>query len=114
MKNKCTLPPRQQVLVLLHTDGYAEAFGLDNLDVHILRVPYATSEAGKRVIDEHLELLLPERFRHLYWPCHLRAASDCRPQLLKDLQQRDYDLQLLRALNELEQRRQAKTRVMRL
>ncbi len=74
-------PARQPLLVLSYADGHLEIFGEKNIDVHIARVPVATSAKAEIQAEEVAELLLPARYRELYRADLLRKNGATRPLL---------------------------------
>ena len=71
--------PRQGVLVLSHSDGYIEAFGDKNIDVHIARVPTAGSPEAERQAEDVAHMMLPLLYRDLHRADRLRATGTTKP-----------------------------------
>ena len=71
---------RQKVLILSHPDGYVEIFG-DGIDVHIARIPLATSRQAERQAEAVASMLMPLRFRELWRRDRLRTVGTTRPLL---------------------------------
>lgn len=92
---------REAVLVLAHGDGWIEAFGEKHIDVRIEMVPYVTTQPGEILAEEYVETSLPKRFRDVYWPGDRRAADMLRVVRPCDIAWREYDVGLLRAIQEL-------------
>ena len=91
--------PRARVLVISHPDGHLEVFGEQNIDVLIQRVPRADSDQGRCIAEDVVELLLPLRFKNLYWPNKCRARGTTRPLTADTLQQALFVGNLLSGLN---------------
>lgn len=92
---------REAVLVLAHGDGWLEAFAEKHVDVRIEMVPYMTTQAGEILAEEYVELSVPKRYRDVYWPNLRRAADMMRVVRPSDIAWREYDLELLRAIQQL-------------
>ena len=92
---------REAVLILAHGDGWIEVFAEKHFDVRIEIVPYMTTEPGEIQAEEYVELSLPKRYRDVYWPGNRRAADMMRVVRPTDIVRRDYDLELLRAIQQL-------------
>lgn len=89
--------PREAVLLVLNPDGWVEAYAERHVDVHIairLHVP----PEGEQLADEYLDLTLPRRFRQVYWPGLLRAADTVRTVTPSDVAWREWELELLHAI----------------
>jgi len=89
---------REAVLILAHGDGWIEAFAEKHVDVRIEMVPHMTTSAGEILAEEYVELSLPKRYQDIYWPGNRRAADMMRVVRPSDIVQRDYELDLLRAI----------------
>ena len=72
-------PPRQAVLVAVHSDGFLEAFANKSVDVRFFRMPVAQTREGERGADECFELMIPPRYRELWRRDLLRANGTSRP-----------------------------------
>jgi hypothetical protein len=66
-------PRRQAVLVVIHVDGFLEAFAEKNIDVAFARQLDFNTPRGERIADECFEMLLPRRYRDLWRRDYLRA-----------------------------------------
>ena len=65
------------------------------------RILLAQPTAGEIQAEEYVESSLPKRYRDVYWPGNLRAADMMRVVRPTDVVRRDYDLELLRAIQQL-------------
>lgn len=65
---------REKVLVVVEPD-YLEVYGQKFLDVHIATRPFMNSTEGRLLAERWVELNLPRRHRHLFWPDLLRASD---------------------------------------
>ncbi len=92
---------REAVLILSHGDGWLEAFAQKHVDVRIEMVPYMTTPAGKTLAEEYVELSIPKQYRDVYWPNLRRAADIMRIVRPSDIAWREYNLELLRAIEQL-------------
>ena len=72
-------PQRQAVLIVSHPDGYIEAFAEPHIDVRFARVPVAHSLDAEVVAEDLVELMLPARYRRLYFPAMRRTVGSTRP-----------------------------------
>ncbi len=81
MNYEAKRPKRQPILILSHADGFLEVFGERHVDVHIARLPTASSAEGERQAEEVAELLLPLRYRPLFRADLLRKNGTTRPLL---------------------------------
>jgi hypothetical protein len=94
-------PRREPVLVLLHGDGWVEAYAERHVDVRMQVVPYAATPQGERLAEEYVDQTLPHRYRDVYWPGMRRAADMVRVILPIDIAQRNWELERLQALDGL-------------
>ena len=92
---------REAVLVLAHPDGWLETFAEKHVDVRIVMVPQVTTQAGEILAEEYVEASLPKRYRDVYWPANRRAADMLRVVRPSDIAWREYELELLRAIQQL-------------
>lgn len=70
-------PKREQVLICLHADQFVEVFAEKHIDVKIVSVP--DCPGSEALAEDTLELMLPQRWRRLYWPAKVRAVAMHRP-----------------------------------
>jgi hypothetical protein len=90
---------REALLIVLHGDGYVQAFSEKHIDVRIAVCPYMESPEGEILAEEFLELSLPWRYRELYWPGNLRAmgiACEARPS---EIAYADWQLEMIQTLD---------------
>jgi len=92
-------PPRQPVLILAHADGWVEAFGNRNIDIHIAMAPAMDSPEGRIAAEAYLDNTLPHRYRGLYVPGNLRAADLLREVHPSDIADRNWRLSMLNVLD---------------
>lgn len=97
--HKTPRPPREAVLILLHGDGYLEAFAEKHVDIHVAHVPWSPHKLGERVAEAYLEAKLPRRYADLHFANRLRATENWRRITLFDIARTNRNL---RALNELD------------
>ena len=64
-----------------HPDEHLEVFGDRNVDILITRVPLSFSSEGERQAEEVMEMMLPQRYRDLFWADRLRATGSTWPLL---------------------------------
>ena len=93
--------PRSKVLVVLHSDGWVEAYAEKNVDVHIVQRLHITNPANVHLADEYTESTIPRCYRDLYWPVKLRALGQCRRITAEQCLDKHLDLQLLREIRNL-------------
>jgi hypothetical protein len=105
--SSCPLPPQQRtlprpkVLIVLHSDGWVEAYAEKNVDVHIVQRLHITNPVNVNLADEYIESTVPRCYRDLYWPVKLRAISQCRLVTPEQRLDAHLDLQLLREIRNL-------------
>ena len=80
-----TYQPREAVLVVMHADGWVEVFAEKNVVVHIATFPCVYSAKVANAAEQYVELMMPWRYRKLYWPVKLRAADTVRKATLEDI-----------------------------
>ena len=90
---------REVVLIVAHGDGWIEAYADKHIDVRIEIAPYITTPEGELLSEEYIELMLPKRYREMYWPIRRRAAGQVRKILPSDLERRDWEIDLLKAID---------------
>jgi hypothetical protein len=70
-------PPRERrarALIILHADGYAEAYGVrGEVEVHFAQALDVAPE-NEVAAEAYLDATLPARFRELHVPVNLRAC----------------------------------------
>lgn len=59
---------RPAVLVVLHSDGFVEAFGPHSVDVRVANLLHTETPRGGQLAEQYLDSILPERFREHYYP----------------------------------------------
>jgi hypothetical protein len=90
---------REVVLIVAHGDGWIEAYADKHIDVRIEIAPYMTTPEGERLSEEYVGLMLPKRYQEMYWPIRRRAAGQVRKVLPSDIELRDWELGLLKAID---------------
>lgn len=97
-------PPKQPVLVILHSDGYVQVYGDRKLvDCHVAIMPQMTSDKGQMLAEQILELELPLRYKQIYWPGNLIGTHQVRTRTLDDIAQTEWELQFCRVLSAIGQ-----------
>jgi hypothetical protein len=81
MHNKRKRPTPQDVLFVIHPDGYVQGFGERGVNIHFCRVPWAATPDGEVMAEEVALELLPRRFRELWAANNLRANGTAQPLL---------------------------------
>jgi hypothetical protein len=94
-------PERKKVLVVLHSDGWVEAYSDKTVDVYITQRLHTEDDASVHLVDEYLERSLPKVYRRLYWPVKLRAVGQCRRVTPEAMLDRRLALDLLAALRQI-------------
>lgn len=92
--------PRAKVLIVLHHDGFVEAFGRDDVDVKIVQMP-AMPMAGESLAEEYLDLILPKSYRAVHWPGMVRAVGKMDTITPQDLTHQERCVNLLRYCDHL-------------
>ena len=93
--------PREAVLVVLHDDGWIEAYAERHVDVRIITMPHMTTPEGERLADEYLGLTLPKRYRDLFWPSNRRAADLVRVITMQDIAQQKWEMEMMKTLDNI-------------
>ena len=75
----CYRRPRVKVLVVVHPDGYLQAFGDPDTDVRFACL-HAVHPQAEELAEELMELRLPLCYRRLYFPGYSRGT--CLPEHL--------------------------------
>jgi len=100
MKFTTSRPRRETVVIALHGDGFIEAFAERNVDILIARVPHCP---GSEVLAEDtFELMLPERYREVYFPGKARASAQNRPLSPSTIRDASFVEDMLGTLNRLD------------
>ena len=86
------------VLVVAGSDGWVEVFADENTDVHVVVLPHMTSPAGEIAAEEYLEESLPPQHQAIFWPGMRRAADQVRTIRPSDIVKRDWELEMLQAI----------------
>ncbi len=94
-------PPRQAVLVVMHADGWVEAFAERNIDVYIVNKPHTGTTEGEVLGEEYLDRTLPRRYGQLHFPVNQRAARQLEVTTPSDIQHRDTQLGILRDIQQV-------------
>ena len=106
-KNPAAKPrrPREKVLVVLHADGFVEAYAERHVDVHIVNRLQVEDERGElaTAVDEYMEATLPRKYRGLNWPNKLRAIGNMKTITPETALDTLYQLHILRGLTEKRQ-----------
>lgn len=97
---------REPVLLLVHADHWVEVFAEKHIDVWIEMIPQMKTQADELLAQEYVEGLLPKRYRDVYWPGNLRVAELIRAIRPIDIEVREYDLAMLRAIHQLGDKQQ--------
>lgn len=92
-----------RALVVLHSDGFVEVFGDQGLDVQVVLMPHMESRAGELLAEQWLEGSLPLRMRGVYCPQRRVASGKIRTLRPTDILQAEWELELLRRLDRLEE-----------
>jgi hypothetical protein len=93
---------RHKVLIILHADGYIEAFA-DREQVDVLTVVMPHVPGGEILAEEYLELTLTKPYRDIYYPLNRRAVDNVRTilpsQIMRQQVAREFllDLRNIRA-----------------
>lgn len=100
-----SIPPRVQLLCLVHHDGYIE-FYCDNprATVKTLIVPHATSQAGEILADEWLQQVIPHYLKPIYGQdCLIGTAMvrDVTPDDIADTHRAINAVRFLQEVSEL-------------
>lgn len=66
------------VLILLHSDGYIEAFSEEGVNVMLLNVPHMESDEGQILAEELIRISIPDRYREIYSATCLKATENLR------------------------------------
>ena len=67
------------VLVKLYSDCRVEVFGEGNVIVKVVELPGETTVEEELLLEEWLEVTLPEPFRKVNWPGYLRGSGRAKP-----------------------------------
>lgn len=92
--------PRAKVLIVLHNDGFVEAFGRDDIDVKIVQMP-AMPMAGELLAEEYLDLILSRPYKDVHWPGMVRAVGKVDTVTPLDLTHQERCVNLLRYCDHL-------------
>lgn len=99
IKSPPTPPRREQILGIVHHDGWIELYGERHIDARIVMVPAMSTAAGEIAAEQYIETILPDCYRRLYWPGNLRAAAMMRVVHPSDIARRNHELELLRSID---------------
>jgi len=94
-------PPRTQVLVVLHSDGYVQLFAPEQIDAHIAVMPSMNRPEGERLAEDYLAITLPRRFRQVYLPGNIRATGLVETIRPSDIAHRQLMQKMLSAIDSL-------------
>jgi len=99
------LPRREKVLVVMHADGWVEAYADKNVDVRIVQRLHSSDDSGEmaELLDIYTEASLPKCYRNLFVPINLRAQDQCRlvtPDAEAERLENLYYLRELQTLND--------------
>ena len=97
MQSNQKTPNRESVLVVIHGDGFVEVFGERTVDVKIARIPHCPGD--ETLAEDTAELMLPHRFRPVFWPSKLKASSTTQPLLPSVAREANCVRQLINGLN---------------
>jgi hypothetical protein len=93
---------RVPVVVFLHSDGLAQAFAPEHVDVRFSIVPHVENVVNEALALELAERRLHRKYREICFPSNLRASEIVQKITPADLLQRAADMDLLRALESIE------------
>ena len=88
---------RHKVLLVLHADGFIEAFADSDVDVRTVVMPDVPG--GETLAEEYVELTIPRAYREVYFPGNRRAVDNVRRLLPSQLMQQQLDRELMDGLN---------------
>lgn len=94
--------PRANALAVLGGDGDLEIYGPSTLDVLIVNRPYLPTPQGEILAEEYLDLTLPQSGREIFFPGMIRARRFVEKLALSDLLLVNYQREVLRALDQLQ------------
>jgi len=90
---------RHKVLIVLHADGFIEAYAdRDHVDVRTVVMPQSSDET---LAEEYLELTLPTVYRDVYFPLNRRAVDNVRKLAPSQIVQQQLDREFLSTLTDL-------------
>lgn len=92
-------PDVDRVLVLIHGDGYVEAFAERWVSVHIANLPQGEWEFSKSA-DRVTEKVIPGAYRDVWWPGKLRANGNVRCPSVMELKAAKYERVIASAIDE--------------
>lgn len=92
-------PKREAVLVVVHSNGWIQAFAERHVDIRIEMLPHSITTEAEVLAEEYVGLSLPKRYRDVYWPRLQRATDRMRLVLPSDIARRDWELDFLKALD---------------
>ena len=93
---------KKSVLILVHQDGWIEAFADKSIGVKIVNVLFVESVEGEIAAERYLEKTLPQRYKEISWPNNKRASLLLRKILPSDIQRAKNDLELIKKLKSLQ------------
>ena len=90
---------RQKVLIILHADGFIEAYAdREQVDVKTVVMPHSTDAI---LAEEYVELTLTKPYRDIYFPLNRRAVDNVRTLLPSQIMQQQLDREFLDILTDL-------------
>ena len=96
---------REKVLVVFNSDGFVECYAGKDVDVHIVTKPHASTPAAEILAQEYVGLAIPRPYREVYFPSYCRAAEQLRRITAADILNRQHDVELLRGLQGIDDRK---------
>ena len=79
MTTAATTPKRHAVSIVIHSDGYLEAYVEKNVDVRFVRVPVAHTRRGELIAEDCARMMMPRRYSELWRADYLRANTLTAP-----------------------------------
>jgi hypothetical protein len=99
---KSSPAPRVKVLVVVHPDGYLQAFAEKRVDVRFVNLLDVHPD-DEVPAEQALEAGLPAAYRDLHWPCRLRATGLVERITAQQALDTTYQLSILHGLRKLEE-----------
>ena len=88
---------RHKVLIVLHSDGFVEAFAdKEHIDVETVVMPHSSNVP---LAEEYVELTIPRPYREIYFPGNRRAVDQVRTLLPSDIAWQKWNREFLDGLN---------------
>lgn len=87
-----------EVLVVLHSSGWVEVFGSDDVRAKIVVMPHMETPTGEIAAEQYLERTLPIKYRKIYFPGNRIAADMVRKVLPSDVLDALFEIDTLKML----------------